>query len=70
MEYKLSIHLKANSNSNICWNGQSIYNGINSDTIHISNELIIISGKRSGRIDLHRVLYNTSSTIHLQVTNH
>lgn len=68
MEYKLSIHLKANSNSNICWNGQSSYNGINSDTIHISNELIIISGKRSGRIDLHRVLYNTSSTIHLQVT--
>lgn len=68
MRFSLFIYLRASTNTSISWCGQSNYGNTEFDMIDISNERIIVSGKRSRPITLHQVLYNTSSTLNLQIT--
>lgn len=67
MNFILKIYFNAEFISTIKWNGPAYYTQTHFDNIDISDGIILIAGQRNSSIDLKRILFNTTSTLYLQI---
>lgn len=67
MKFELRIHITTDSETSVKWAGSAYYTNIHFDSVKITNGLISISGHRSSRFDLKRILYNSASTLYYQI---